>query len=81
MGHSSGNYRHHRKTVIGISDATGVRTAALSGGVFMNRLLLDGVSSALEQEGLTVLTPHSLPLNDGCIAYGQAAVAAWIVGA
>ena len=47
----------------------------------MNRLLLDGVSSALEQEGLTVLTPHSLPLNDGCIAYGQAAVAAWIVGA
>lgn len=69
------------KTVIGISDATGVRAVALSGGVFMNRLLLDGVSSALEQEGLTVLTPHSLPLNDGCIAYGQAAVAAWVVGA
>lgn len=69
------------KTAIGISRATGVRTVALSGGVFMNRLLLEGVSSALEHEGLTVLTPRDLPLNDGCIAYGQAAVATWIASA
>ena len=53
----------------------GLRTAALSGGVFMNRLLLERVAALLEQAGLTVLVPHTVPVNDGCIAYGQAAVA------
>ncbi len=48
---------------------------ALSGGVFMNRLVLTGVRSRLEQAGLTVLLPRELPVNDGCISYGQAAVA------
>lgn len=61
--------------VIQISNSTGVRTAALSGGAFMNRLLLEGLSIELEHAGFTVLTPRDLPCNDGCIAYGQAAVA------
>ena len=62
-------------TAVEISNSTGVRTAALSGGVFMNRLLLEGISVELERAGLTVLTPRDLPCNDGGIAYGQAAVA------
>ena len=62
-------------TAVEISNSTGVRTAALSGGVFMNRLLLEGISAELEHAGLTVLTPRDLPCNDGGIAYGQAAVA------
>lgn len=53
----------------------GVRTVALSGGVFMNRLLLQLISNGLESAGLEVLIPRSVPVNDGCIAYGQAAVA------
>lgn len=50
-------------------------TVALSGGVFMNRLLLQLLTRKLKDAGLTVLIPQTVPVNDGCIAYGQAAVA------
>ena len=53
----------------------GIHTVALSGGVFMNRLLLQLIRDGLERAGLEVLIPHSVPVNDGCIAYGQAAIA------
>ena len=52
-----------------------LNTVALSGGVFMNRLLLLLLTRKLEDAGLTVLVPHTVPVNDGCIAYGQAAIA------
>lgn len=53
----------------------GIDTVALSGGVFMNRLLLRLLTRELKDAGLAVLVPHTVPVNDGCIAYGQAAVA------
>lgn len=53
----------------------GIDTVALSGGVFMNRLLLQLLARKLKSAGLAVLAPHTVPVNDGCIAYGQAAVA------
>ena len=53
----------------------GLDTVALSGGVFMNRLLLQLLTHELKDAGLTVLVPHAVPVNDGCIAYGQAAIA------
>ncbi len=53
----------------------GIDTVALSGGVFMNRLLLQFLTRELKSAGFTVLAPHTVPVNDGCIAYGQAAVA------
>lgn len=53
----------------------GLDSVALSGGVFMNRLLLQLLTRELKSMGLTVLVPHSVPVNDGCIAYGQAAIA------
>lgn len=53
----------------------GLDTVALSGGVFMNRLLLQLLTRKLKDAGLTVLIPQTVPVNDGCIAYGQAAVA------
>lgn len=53
----------------------GIDTVVLSGGVFMNRLLLRLLTRKLEDTGLTVLVPCTVPVNDGCIAYGQAAVA------
>lgn len=53
----------------------GIDTVALSGGVFMNRLLLRFLTRELKDAGLTVLVPQTVPVNDGCIAYGQAAIA------
>ena len=53
----------------------GIDTVALSGGVFMNRLLLQLLTRELKDAGLAVLVPHTAPVNDGCIAYGQAAIA------
>lgn len=53
----------------------GFDTVALSGGVFMNRLLLQLLTHELKDASLAVLVPHAVPVNDGCIAYGQAAIA------
>ena len=53
----------------------GINTVALSGGVFMNRMLLRLLTCELQNAGLAVLVPHTVPVNDGCIAYGQAAIA------
>lgn len=63
------------RATLRLSAQPGIRTAALSGGVFMNRLLAERVTQLLRAAGLTVLTPRTVPVNDGCIAYGQAAVA------
>lgn len=49
---------------------------ALSGGVFMNRIVFSRTVERLEQEGFTVLLSQELPPNDGCISYGQIVVAA-----
>ena len=59
-----------------IREKTGVRIAALSGGVFQNRLLLRMCESGLEKEGFEVLIHSMVPPNDGGICLGQAAVAA-----
>jgi hydrogenase maturation protein HypF len=54
----------------------GLATVVLSGGVFQNRRLLESTAAALSAGGLRVLVPERLPVNDGGISYGQAAVAA-----
>ncbi len=56
---------------------TGETTIALSGGVFMNRLLCSLLIPKLKALGLTVLTHSTTPPNDGCIALGQAVIAGW----
>jgi hydrogenase maturation protein HypF len=50
-------------------------SVALSGGVFMNRILTDLVAERLEAQGVRVLLHRRVPPNDGCIALGQAVVA------
>lgn len=52
--------------------ATAIDTVALSGGVFQNAIILDGLASALETGGFRVLTHDRLPSNDGGLALGQA---------
>lgn len=49
------------------------RLVGLSGGVMQNMSLLILLKDKLRARGLTPLTHHRLPPNDGCIAYGQAA--------
>lgn len=53
-----------------------LETVVLTGGAFQNRLMLEGVASALDSAGLRVLTPQSIPTNDGGLALGQAVIAA-----
>jgi hydrogenase maturation protein HypF len=59
-----------------LSDRYGLRTTALSGGVFQNRSLLELIAARLRSSGLTVLNHVQVPANDGGISLGQAAVAA-----
>ena len=61
---------------VALAAAHGTEVVVLSGGVFQNRRLLESVSAGLAAAGLRVLVPERLPVNDGGISYGQAAVAA-----
>jgi hydrogenase maturation protein HypF len=54
--------------------ARGVRTVALTGGVFQNRTLLEQVEARLVQRGFHVLTHHDTPPNDAGLALGQALI-------
>ncbi|MBQ4151866.1 MAG: carbamoyltransferase HypF, partial [Schwartzia sp.] len=56
-------------------EMTGITTAALSGGVFQNLLLLELVETGLEEKGFRVLRHHLIPPNDGGICLGQAVYA------
>ncbi|MCR4600444.1 MAG: carbamoyltransferase HypF [Clostridia bacterium] len=58
------------------SEITGLRTVALTGGVFQNRVLLAICDSQLKRDGFKVLKHSMLPANDGGIALGQALAAA-----
>ena len=53
-----------------------IQAVALSGGVFQNTLLFNGISQRLEHADLTVLTHQYVPSNDGGLALGQAAIGA-----
>lgn len=59
-----------------IRETTGLNTAALSGGCFQNRRLLEETTAALEGVGFEVLRHRLVPANDGGIALGQAVIAA-----
>lgn len=59
-----------------VRTATGLRTVALSGGVFQNQWLATTLVRRLTRDGFEVHTNQLVPANDGGISYGQAAVAA-----
>lgn len=56
--------------------AAGIDTIGLTGGVFVNRILLDGLRKAVTDSGFDVLVHGILPCNDGGLALGQAVIAA-----
>jgi hydrogenase maturation protein HypF len=61
---------------IGVRETTGLSTVALSGGVFVNRVLLSASIRALSSAGFSVLRHLRVPPTDAGIALGQLAVAA-----
>jgi hydrogenase maturation protein HypF len=56
--------------------ATGLRDVCLGGGVFQNRRLANDLLSSLRAEGFTAYLGEQVPVGDGGISYGQAAIAA-----
>jgi hydrogenase maturation protein HypF len=55
---------------------TGIRKVVLSGGCFVNRILLHDLADALSTSGLEVYRHRALPSGDGGLSFGQALVAA-----
>ncbi len=63
-------------TAHNLARAHGCETAVLAGGVFQNKILLEGVSERLARLGLNVIAPAAFPANDGGVSLGQALIAA-----
>ncbi|MFD3400830.1 carbamoyltransferase HypF [Kribbella sp. NPDC058693] len=59
-----------------IRAAEGLTTVGLSGGVFVNKILLSATTSALTDAGFAVLRHRRVPPTDAGLALGQLAVAA-----
>ena len=57
--------------------AGGPLVVVLAGGVFQNRLLADLCERRLEDDGFEVLAAGLVPVNDGGVSLGQAAVAGY----
>jgi hydrogenase maturation protein HypF len=57
-------------------EKTGIKTVAISGGVFCNRYLANRLIKLLQGKKFTVLFNRDTPANDGGISVGQAAIAA-----
>ncbi|NTV15253.1 MAG: carbamoyltransferase HypF [Desulfobulbaceae bacterium] len=55
-------------------EESGLNLVALSGGVFNNYLLLEGLLAALTGKGFAVLSHEQVPFGDGGLALGQALI-------
>jgi hydrogenase maturation protein HypF len=58
-----------------ISEEYKLKKVALSGGVFQNQILLEGIDYSLNRNGYTVYTNKQIPCNDGGISLGQIVIA------
>jgi hydrogenase maturation protein HypF len=58
---------------------SGISTAALSGGVFCNCYLANRLIEHLKKDKFRVLWKRSVPVNDGGISLGQAAIASAMI--
>ncbi len=61
-----------------VASEHGIVTIVLSGGVWQNALLCSDVVDRLRRRNYSVLTNRGVPVNDGGISLGQAALAAYL---
>jgi hydrogenase maturation protein HypF len=61
-------------TINRLAATSGIRTIVLSGGCLQNRIIMEGLFQALEQDGFQVFTGQEVPVNDGGISLGQAVI-------
>ncbi len=62
--------------IVRVARSVEAQRVALTGGCFVNRVLLEGAADALDEAGFEVLLHRQVPCGDGGIAVGQALVAA-----
>ena len=60
-----------------LREETGLNAVALSGGVFVNRILLEKTMELLQAEGFLVYINEQVPCGDGGIALGQLYIGQW----
>jgi len=65
-----------KEACIMVRDSDKLERVVFSGGVFQNVYLLSTLSVELAELGFDVYTHSAVPNNDGCIALGQAVIAA-----
>jgi hydrogenase maturation protein HypF len=65
-----------KEACIMVRDSDKLERVVFSGGVFQNVYLLSTLSAELAALGFDVYTHSAVPNNDGCIALGQAVIAA-----
>jgi hydrogenase maturation protein HypF len=63
-----------------LREQTGLNRIVLSGGVFMNAILITETPARLRAEGFDAFCHHQVPTNDGGISLGQLAVASAVLG-
>jgi hydrogenase maturation protein HypF len=64
------------QVVLNVFLETGIEQVCLSGGCFLNVLLMQGLESVLRRNGLRVHTQSQVPCGDGGLSLGQAVIAA-----
>lgn len=58
-----------------LSKDYGIKEVALSGGVFQNKILINGIYKALEKKSFSVYINKKIPCNDEGISLGQLVIA------
>ncbi|MDR3089662.1 MAG: carbamoyltransferase HypF [Desulfobulbaceae bacterium] len=73
--------RFHALLIVAFSQAlrlarvkTGLNTVLLCGGCMQNRLLLEGFTRVLGDDGFTVFSGEAFPAHDGAVSIGQAVI-------
>ncbi|MDF2500656.1 MAG: hypF [Anaerosporomusa subterranea] len=59
-----------------LAEVTGIRVVVLGGGVWQNARLLATTVTRLGLEGFSIYIPRQVPISDGGLCLGQAAIAA-----